>query len=186
MRHLPRAILSGGLGFAVSLIAGCGGGAGLLSGNQASDLSSQLDKVSSAVADGRCTAAQDAAASFGQAVSSLPSTISNTLKTDLAAAANTINQSVPQQCHKATATKTTPPTTASTPASTTQTSTTSTSPTNTSTQTTTTPATTPSTGTTSTGSSGGGGLSGVSGAGNGGAGGLASGGGSGSAGNGNG
>ena len=182
MRHLPRAILVGGLGFAVSLIAGCGGGAGLLSGDQANNLSSQLDSVSSAVSAGNCTAAQNAAASFGQSVFNLPPTINATLKTDLAAAANSINQSVPQQCHKAT-TPTITSTATSTPATTTQTSTTSTSPTTSTTQTASTPATTPtSPGTTSTGSSGGGGLSGESG---GGGGSLASGGGS-NSGNGNG
>jgi hypothetical protein len=184
MRHLSRALLSGGLGFAVSLIAGCGGGAGLLSGDQANNLSGQLDQVSSAVSAGHCVAAQNAASSFGQAVLGLPSTVSVNLRRDLAAAANTINQSVPQQCH-ATTPKTTQ-TTTSTPTATTQTSTTTSTPTtSTATQTSSTPTTTPSTPTTtSPGSSGGGGLSGGSG---GSGGGLSVGGSSGSgSGNGNG
>jgi hypothetical protein len=185
MRRVSRALLSGGLGFAVSLIAGCGGGAGLLSGDQANNLSSQLDQVSSAVSAGHCVAAQNAASSFGQAVLGLPSTVSVNLRRDLAAAANTINQSVPQQCH-ATTPKTTQ-TTTSTPTATTQTSTTTSTPTtsSTATQTPSTPTTTPSTPTTtSPGSSGGGGLSG--GSDGGGGGGLSVGGSGGGAGNGNG
>jgi hypothetical protein len=185
MRRVSRALLSGGLGFAVSLIAGCGGGAGLLSGDQANNLSSQLDQVSSAVSAGHCVAAQNAASSFGQAVLGLPSTVSVNLRRDLAAAANTINQSVPQQCH-ATTPKTTQ-TTTSTPTATTQTSTTTSTPTtsSTATQTPSTPTTTPSTPTTtSPGSSGGGGLSG--GSDGGGGGGLSVGGSGGGSGNGNG
>ena len=49
MRYAPRAILAGGLGFAVSCVAACGGGAGLLSGDQSIALSGQADAVSSAV-----------------------------------------------------------------------------------------------------------------------------------------
>jgi hypothetical protein len=120
MRHLPRALLAGGLGFAMSLIAGCGGGAGLLSSDQAGNLNSQLDQVSSAVAAGHCDAARNAASSFSQAVFNLPSTISGTLKTDLGSAANTISQLVPQKCHQAAATTNTA-TTATNTTSTTQT-----------------------------------------------------------------
>jgi hypothetical protein len=146
----------------MSLIAGCGGGAGLLSSGQAGSLSSQLDQVSSAVAAGHCGAARNAASNFSQAVFNLPSTISGTLKTDLGSAANTISQLVPGQCHQAAATTTTATSTTNTATSTQTTNTaTTTTPATTVTQTTTTPATTQtSTGTTSTGSSGGGGLGG--------------------------
>ena len=46
-----------GTGFAVSLLAACGGGAGLLSGEEANSLSSRLDQVGAAVNSGNCGAA---------------------------------------------------------------------------------------------------------------------------------
>ena len=49
MGYAPRALLAGGLGFAVSFLVACGGGSGLLSADQASSLNGQLDQVSSAV-----------------------------------------------------------------------------------------------------------------------------------------
>ena len=53
MRPALRALVAGGLGFAVSLIAACGGSR-VLSSNQASALSSQLDQVQTALNNGNC------------------------------------------------------------------------------------------------------------------------------------
>ena len=59
MRFLPRALVACGTGFAVSLLAACGGGAGLLSGDQANSLSNQLDQVGAAVGSRNCAAEND-------------------------------------------------------------------------------------------------------------------------------
>jgi hypothetical protein len=171
MRNLRRALLAGALGFAVSLIAACGGGAGLLSANQASTLNSRLDQVSSDLSQGRCGAVPTATQGLANAILNLPATVSGTLRRDLDQAANQVTTLAVQQCHQATTAKTTPTNTTTTNTTTTNTTptnttTTNTTPTNTTT-TNTTPATTPTNPGTTTGSSGGGGLPGGSGAGNG-------------------
>ena len=160
MRFAPSALVAGGLGFAVSCLAACGGGAGLLSGDQAGTLSNQLDQVSSAVQSGNCATATSASNALVNQVSNLPSTVNSTVRANLAQGATTVSQLATQQCRTATtATTTKTATTATTtPATTTQTTQ------NTSSTTTpTTPptATTPTTsGSTSTAPSGGGGLGG--------------------------
>ena len=76
MRYLPRAILAGGLGFAVSLlIAACGGGSGLLSSDQSSTLSSELASVSSALTAGNCGGVSDATKELSNQAGSLPATV---------------------------------------------------------------------------------------------------------------
>jgi hypothetical protein len=178
MRFLPRALVACGTGFAVSLLAACGGGAGLLSGGQANSLSNQLDQVGSAANSGDCGGASSASRAFNVAVSNLPDTINRTLRANLIQGGSTVGQLAAQDCQKTTATTT--PTTSSTTSTSTPTTTTSTSSSTTTTTTpTTTTTTTPTTTTettptttssTTTTSSGGGGLSGGggnSGAGNG-------------------
>lgn len=164
MRYLPRALLAGGLGFATSLIAACGGGAGLLSGNQANTLSNQLNQVSSAVAASDCGAANSASQNLVNAVSNLPSTINTNLRQDLNQGAATVSQLAAHDC-RTTSTPRTPTTTTSTATTstpTTSSTSTTTTPTTSTPTTTTTPATTPTTtGTTSGAGSGGGGLSGA-------------------------
>src|ERR1035441_9851797 len=83
MGYGSRAFLAGGLGFAVSFVVACGGGNGLLSGNQAADLSNQLNTLSSAVASFQCSGAQAAARSFSNSVANLPSTVNTTLAQNL-------------------------------------------------------------------------------------------------------
>jgi hypothetical protein len=163
MRYFSRALLAGGLGFAVSFIAGCGGGAGLLPAGPANALNSQLDRISAAIAAGNCAAARSDAQALISQEASLPSTVNSSLRADLNNGVSTVSQDL-QNCHATTATTTTPTTTATTTAttSTTTTPTTATTPPST----TTAPATTPTpTGTTSTPTSGGGGLSGGAGGG---------------------
>ena len=169
MRFLPRALVACGIGFAVSLLAACGGGAGLLSGDQANSLSNQLDQVGTAVGSGDCAAALNASQAFNNAVTSLPNTINGTLRADLDQGGSTVAALAIQQCHQTTATTTptTSSTTSSTPTTTststptsTTTPTTTTATTSTTTPTTTTETTTTGTGTTSSNPSGGGGLGG--------------------------
>jgi hypothetical protein len=164
MRNLPRALLAGGLGFAVSLtIAACGGGAGLLSGNQANTLNNQLSKVSADLTAGHCDAARRDAQGLAAQVSSLPATVSAKLRQDLILGASTIRQLVPSQCRQVSAPAPTPSTTSSTTTSSTTSSTTpatTSSTTTTSTTQTPPPKTTPTSTTTSTTPSGGGGVGG--------------------------
>jgi hypothetical protein len=157
MRYAPRAILAGGLGFAVSCVAACGGGAGLLTGDQSIALSGQGNEINSAVQSGDCGAAINASAALNTDVQKLPITVNPTLRANLTQGALTIAQLAAKECREhasttvstptTTSSTTTPTTTSSTTTPTTSTSTSST----TTTATTTTGATTPTdTGTTST------------------------------------
>jgi len=157
MRYAPRAILAGGLGFAVSCVAACGGGAGLLSGDQSIALSGQGNEINSAVQSGDCGAAVNASAALNTDVQKLPITINPELRANLAQGAVTISQLAARECREhVSSTASTPTTTSSTTAPTTTTSTTtptttsSTSTTSTTATTTTTATTPPNTGTTST------------------------------------
>jgi Tfp pilus assembly protein PilE len=148
MRYAPRAILAGGLGFAVSCVAACGGGAGLLSGDQSIALSGQGNEINSAVQSGDCGAAVNASAALNKDVQTLPVTVNPTLRSNLSQGAATIAQLAARDCrqHQA-ATTTTPPTT-TTATTTPPTTTTTTTPTTTTTSTST--STTPTTTTTTT------------------------------------
>jgi hypothetical protein len=158
MRFAARAVLAGGLGFAVSLIvAACGGGSGLLSGDQANTLNGQLDQVNSAVASRNCGAAVNASQNFGNAVANLPQTVNTTLRANLNQGASTISDLASKDC-RTTTTPTTPTATATTATATTATTQSST--TSTTTTTHPPPTTTTQSSTTTTTSSGGGGLGG--------------------------
>ncbi|HKO27386.1 MAG TPA: hypothetical protein VJU80_08005 [Solirubrobacteraceae bacterium] len=163
MRYAPRAILAGGLGFAASFVVACGGGSGLLSGDQSDALSGQADHVVSAVQNGNCGAAVNASAVLNSDVQTLPVTVNPTLRRNLTQGASTIAQLARKDCRHHTTATAAPKTSSSTTttSTSTSTSTTTTTPTTTtSTSTTSTSATTPTdTGTTST-TTGGAGLGG--------------------------
>ena len=164
MRHASRVVLAGALGFAAAFVVACGGGSGLLSSNQSSTLSSQLDSVSSALAGKNCGDVSNATSQLADDVVNLPPSINSTLRNNLTQGVSTIAQLARKQCANApsapitqtntrtTATTTTTQThTVTTPTTPTHTATTPTTPTNT----TTTPATTSTpSGTTSTGTGG--------------------------------
>jgi hypothetical protein len=145
MRYAPRALLAGGLGFAVSFIVACGGGAGLLAGNQASTLNGQLDRVSAAVDSGQCARASSAAASLKAAIRQLPQSTKHTLVKNLNQGATTVAELAQRDCTASTPARTTP--TTSTKTTPTNTNTTPTSPATTPTQTQTNPPTGPTTST---------------------------------------
>jgi len=149
MRYAPRAILAGGLGFAVSCLAACGGGAGLLSGDQSIALSGQGNEINSAVQSGNCGAAINASAALNKDVQTLPATINPTLRSNLTQGAATIQQLAARDCRQHQSTTTVSPPTTSTPTTTSSTSSTTT-PTTTSTTSATTTSTTTSTATTPT------------------------------------
>lgn len=120
MRLAARALLAGGLGFAVSFLVACGGGgSGLLSTNQAASLNSQLDQVSSALANGDCGAVANAADSLASTVSSLPGTVNGTLRANLDQGASTVRQLAMNECHQTSTAAPPAPTTTSTPTTTT-------------------------------------------------------------------
>jgi hypothetical protein len=174
MRHAPRALLAGGLGFAVSFLVACGGGSGLLTGNQADTLNSQLDQVSAAFQSGQCGAAASAATAFSNAIENLPASVNASLINNLRQGASAVGQLTATNCRtQSTTTTATTPTSSTTSSTATTTSTTSSTNT-TATQTITTPATTSTgSGTTTSGGTGGAGLG--NGNGNGGSGGAGTG-----------
>jgi hypothetical protein len=187
MRKVRGALLAVGLGLVGLFVTACGGGAGLLSSDQANTLNDQLNQVSSAYSSGRCNDVRTAVRGLADAVAALPASVKPALRQDLDYTANQVVSLAVSQCRPAAAA---PPTTAPT----TSTTTTTTPPTTTTTQTQpthtatnpapTTPATTPTTPGSNPGPSGGSGLPGSSG----GTGGSAAGssGGTGASGNGNG
>jgi hypothetical protein len=173
MRLLPRALLAGGLGFTVSLVvAACGGGSGLLSGDQANTINSQLNQISSALAAGDCRAVSSATVNLSNAVANLPSGVNPTLRSNLDQGVSTVGQLANQQCKPAstgtptTSTSTSTTTTTTTPTATSHTTTSSATTTTTPTATSTSETTPSGPGTTSTGS-GGAGIGGGAGGGNG-------------------
>jgi hypothetical protein len=171
MGYAPRALLAGGLGFAVSFLVACGGGANLLSGGEASNLNSRLDSISSAVDSGQCGAAANGVSGFGNDVANLHATVSPTLRRNLLQGISTVAKLAGHDCRTTSSTTTSSTTTSSsTTSTTTSTSTSSSTSTTTSTPTSTTTSsatTTTGSGTTSTGGSGGAGLGGGAGGGNG-------------------
>lgn len=173
MRFLPRALVAGGAGFAVSFIAACGGGSGLLSPDQAATISSDANALSSAVAARQCGAVSDASRRLGNDINNLPSDVNRTVQGNLNQAAATVAELADKACLQTTNTATTtPPTTATTTVPTTATTTPQTTATTTpppTTSTTSTATTSTPTGTTSTQPTGGGGLGGVTTSGGGGA-----------------
>jgi hypothetical protein len=166
MRYASRAVLAGALGFAAAFVVACGGGSGLLSSSDASNLNNQLDSVSSALHSKNCGDVSSATSQLADDVVNLPGSLNSTLRNNLTQGVSTIAQLARQQCANvpATPTTTTPTNTDTTPTQThtettpttpTNTNTTPTTPTNTNTtpETTTTP-----TGTTTTPGTGGAGL----------------------------
>src|SRR5438105_15816116 len=97
MRYVPRALLAGGLGFAMAFVVACGGGSGLLSSNQASDLNNQLDQLSSAVQGGQCGSATNVANSFSNAVDNLQG-VNPRLVNNLKQWATTVGQLTAHDC----------------------------------------------------------------------------------------
>jgi hypothetical protein len=152
--RLLRAILAGVLGACAALAVACGDTNGLLGSNDASGLSSQLDRVSAAVDAGNCTRATNAAANLQEAVVNLPGTVDRRLVTSLQGGASTIAAQAAKACKQArtdtTDTDTTTTETTTTETQPTQTVTTPTQTVTTPTQTVTTPTTPTTTPTTPT------------------------------------
>jgi hypothetical protein len=126
MRPALRALVAGGLGFAVSLIAACGGGSRVLSADQANALRARLDQLQSAVNSGNCTGVQNGLSQLSVEISNVPNSTARTNLTDgfetlQRQASSECQVSTPKTTSTATATNTT--TTQTTPTTTTQTQT---------------------------------------------------------------
>src|ERR1700704_5664330 len=99
MRSVLRALLAGGLVFTVSLVvAACGGGSGLLSSDQASTISSQLDQISSALQSGDCRPASGPKVNPSPEGATLPASVSPTLRSNLDQGISPVGQLANRQC----------------------------------------------------------------------------------------
>jgi hypothetical protein len=116
MRFANKAIVAGGLGFAVSALVGCGSTGGLLSAEQASNLNNQLEQVAVAVNNRQCGDVDTAVAALNRSVAGLGS-VNQTLVSNLEQGVQTVGQLADQNCRgifRTTPTTTTTPTTPTT------------------------------------------------------------------------
>ena len=126
MRSALRAFVAGGLGFAVSLIAACGGGSRVLSADQANTLRARLDQLQTAVNNGDCSSVRNGLSQLSVEISNVPNAAA---RSNLTAGFETLQRqsstecqvSTPRATRTTTTTKTT--TTQTTPTATTQTQT---------------------------------------------------------------
>lgn len=117
MRPALRALVAGGLGFAVSLLAACGGGSHVLSADQAGALSAQLNRLQNAVNNGDCNGIQTALNQLAGEISNVPN---DTARANLTEGYDTLQRQATAECPVST------PRTTSTQTTTTHTTTTTT------------------------------------------------------------
>jgi hypothetical protein len=120
MRPAVRALVAGGLGFAVSLIAACGGGSRVLSAEQANALSSQLNQLQAAVNRGDCSGIVN---SLGQLSAEIANVPNATARANLTEGFDTLQSQAKADCPASSPQTTSTPTTAKTKTTTTTTST---------------------------------------------------------------
>jgi hypothetical protein len=97
MGFANRAIVAAGLGFAVSALVGCGGSGSLLSGDQASRLSAQLEQASVDLSSSNCRLAASDINTFRSSVDGLNS-VNATLIRNLDQGAQTIQTLAAKEC----------------------------------------------------------------------------------------
>src|SRR6266567_57242 len=95
MRPALRALVAGGLGFAVSLIAACGGGSRVLSADQANALSSRLNQLQTAVNHGDCGGALSALNSLSTEIANVPNA---TARANLTEGFDTLQRQATREC----------------------------------------------------------------------------------------
>jgi TolA-binding protein len=105
MGFAHRAFVAAGVGFAMSAIVGCGSSGSLLSQSEANQLTAQLNSVSSALYEGRCSEAEDALTSFQEKLAKLNG-VDSTLVSNLNQGASTIEQLTSTHCDSDTQTQT--------------------------------------------------------------------------------
>jgi hypothetical protein len=144
MRPALRAFVAGGLGFAVSLIAACGGSSNVLPSDQATALRTKLDQLQLALNSGDCAGVTSALDGLASDVNNLPTSVNDTIRANLATGVSTVERLASAKCPTPGTSRTTTTHTTTTP-TTTQTVPTTPTTTPAHTTTTTTPATTPTT-----------------------------------------
>ena len=97
MGFANRAIVAAGLGFAVSALVGCGGSGSLLSSDQASRLSAQLEQASVDLSSSSCRSAANDINTFRSSVDGL-SSVNATLIRNLDQGAQTIQTLAAREC----------------------------------------------------------------------------------------
>src|SRR3984957_1470064 len=121
-----RALLAAVLGFAAAFVVACGSsGNGLLSSGQSSSIAAQLTAISNAVQAGHCGRATIASHKLTNLISGLPSSVNQTLLTNLGQGAGTVQELAAKQCvtHTTSTPTVTAPATSTATATTTQTTT---------------------------------------------------------------
>jgi len=131
MRALAILLAAGSLGLGAAFLVACGESKGLISGADAGSVNGALDAVSNAIGNGNCRAANSAAADLRDQVASLPLTVDQRLRVNLAQGASTVSELAVKDCRQTTPTPTRPqpttpeqPTTTETTPTTTETTTT--------------------------------------------------------------
>jgi hypothetical protein len=119
----PRRSVPLVLSCAAVALAGCGGSS-LLDGSTASDLQDSLGKVQSAIDDGRCAQARQAASDGARRVDDLPSSVDAGLRDRLKTGFDELSSRVGTDCESTTTTTQTTETTDTTPTDVTPTATT--------------------------------------------------------------
>lgn len=142
MRALAILLAAGSLGLGAAFLVACGESKGLISGADAGSVNGALDAVSNAIGNGNCRAANSAAADLRDQVASLPLTVDQRLRLNLAQGASTVSELAARDCRETTTTTTQTQPTTTEPPTTTQTTPTTTETTTTQTTTETTPTTT--------------------------------------------
>ena len=110
-RRICLLALVAALGFATSVLPGCGGGDDdrkLLSRGSAGELRASLDDVEQKVSEGDCSGARADAVNLQQEVDALPRRTSRKLRRSLAAGATRLVSLVDGECEPAITTETTP------------------------------------------------------------------------------
>ena len=98
MGFAHRAFVAAGVGFAVSVIAGCGSSGGrLLSASESNTLSEQLNRVTQALDSQQCSEAQQYLSQFQSTVANLGN-VNSTLISNLDQGASTIQSLASSQC----------------------------------------------------------------------------------------
>lgn len=152
MRRVLPFLAAAVLGPASAFVASCGDRSALIPGSSADRIKGDLDKVQSAILDGKCDVAGRYAQQVAHDVQALPATVDQRLHDRLNDGARNLQNQAQPQCEQGIATQTNTATTETTPTETvpTQTTPTETTPT----ETTPTPPTTPTIPTVSTGTQG--------------------------------
>jgi hypothetical protein len=95
MRPALRALVAGGLGFAVSLIAACGGGSRVLSADQANALSQRLNQLQAAVNRGDCGGVLNGLSGLSTEITNVPNA---TARANLTEGFDTLQRQATSEC----------------------------------------------------------------------------------------